>query len=1004
MNTNKKGMEEKMKQLHKNKCLYISLILVIIFLPLGNSLSVIAGNVDSSVVESTNESVENKNFTPMNNSDEEKSNESNSKLSDSSSISETYDSFSEKEKAKIESDMSDNSKEIDYSNEQNINRLNPDNSYPGPVLAGSKSGDSIMYGEPNLFDTMQGDISTAWWRTINHLVSRRVIENFLNDRLNSSSEYELGYRKGDKVTVPLNMGFWEGSNLFDKPSGINFTGRTNISGGGQPYFEQIVPSMSNDRVKINNGNDYSIMIDAWDIPNRPSSWTDRNFRSALSTNSTQPEHASLVPIFASRNGSNSVTYPNGNDNYKLTFYGDSSNSQWLEIERLNTTFEPNNQLPFEIYIGYYGRYNTFNSNYIGSGKYNWNGYSLSTETGKFTAKGDVRTEKPDNLSIIQKSIPTYKVGQKITSEEIKKYVDWSGNHSFSEISILGDNLDYTISSQDLGEKKLDFTLQETLDDKSRSINFEFKFNVDAELNVEMKQADILLGTNTSFINPKGFIESVKLGNTELSSQEYDAEFVELPNTTVLGISQTKIRVSLKNSSKSTETSSEAKIIWGSTIVSRANSSGDVDVSVSLLDKEGTPYLNANKGFGFSNYEGLLSRPNLSIHRNKSSNQILNLSYGTVKNSPEKLAELWNQGFNSIDSKYGDVVKYSVNNYGSAGTNSKGSNTWISRNDSLVRETQGYDEAYYELTKDGYRLMNINQLVVNNSNKIPLNISQEEMDENVMDFISIPSHISNPKDYRMEFESVDTSTSGKKTSTIKVYQRLQSGGEFMTTYSVNYTVNPEIEETDYDVEGNKISETKKTSFDYGTQFIPSPTKYLEKEGILYAYKGWLEENEVPGIDTPRKGIPEPTKIESKLNYIYEKADKYISVTIPTEIVFGTFDNTEVVKSKKYGIKNNSKEFTTNVSLESFREVKTSVKLLGENEAPDETKDSARLNLLINDEPKIKGLNETKRNISLVDIEPENTANMGIDGEYYAKTSKINIVEYKTILKFKAVSGK
>lgn len=529
--------------------------------------------------------------------------------------------------------------------------------------------------------------------------------------------------------------------------------------------------------------------------------------------------------------------------------------------------------------------------------------------------------------------------------------------------------------------------------------------INDRLIVETKEANVYLGTNSSLISPQIFIDSVKLGDQKLTDNDYKVEYLAEFDTSIIGNPQVSLKITLdSDSNKFVEVTSTANVKYGSTIISRAEDTKDVDVSVSLLDEDGIPYLNANQGFGFSTYGGLLSRPSLSIYRNTSSYRILNLSYGTVKNTPEELAELWNQEFNSIDLRYGDVVKYSVARFANVMTNSKGDNTWISRNDSLVRETQGYKDAYYELTKDGYRLMNINQLVVNNSNEIPLNISQEEMDENVMDFISIPSHISNPEDYRMEFESVDTGTSGEKTSTINVYQKLQSGGEFRTTYSVNYTVNPEIEETDYDVEGNRISETKKTSFDYGTQFIPSPTKYLEKDDNLYIYKGWLQNTEEPGVDVPKEGIPSTTEKESKFYYIYEKADKYINVTIPTEMVFGTFDNTEEVKSNKYEIKNNSKELTTNVSLDSFREIKTSVKLLGENETPDETKDSARLNLLINDETKIKGLNGAKFNIPLADIEPENTATMGINGEYYAKTSQINIVEYNTILKFKAVSGK
>ncbi|EJN2365991.1 hypothetical protein NPL43_002962, partial [Listeria monocytogenes] len=535
--------------------------------------------------------------------------------------------------------------------------------------------------------------------------------------------------------------------------------------------------------------------------------------------------------------------------------------------------------------------------------------------------------------------------------------------------------------------------------------YEVEFEVeDDRLIVETKELDILLGTNISLLSPESFIDSVKLGNQELTTNDYKVEYVAEFDTSITGNPQVSLKITLNSdSNKFVEVNSKANVKYGSTIISKANYTEDVDVSVSLLDNKGVPYLNANQGFGFKVSELLLSRPNMSIYRDSTYKQILSVNYGTVKNKRKDLAKTWNESFDKVDLEYGDVVKYSVNDYGSSETNSKGENTWISRNESLVRETRGHNEAYYELTTSGYRLMNINQLEVNNSNKVSLNTSKEEMDKNILSYINIPSHISNSQDYRMEFERVDTNSSGKKTSTIEVYQRLQTGGEFMTTYSVNYTVNPEIEETSYDVEGNKIVETKKTSFDYGTQFKPSPTKYLEKDDNLYVYKGWLENTEEPGVDVPKEGIPSATEKESKFYYIYEKADKYINVTIPTEMVFGTFDNTEEVKSNKYEIKNNSKELTTSVMLDSFESVSTSVKLLGENDEPDEKIDSARLNLLINDEPKIKGFNETKSDIELANIEPENKITIGINGEYYDKTSKTNIVEYNTTLKFKAISG-
>lgn len=553
---------------------------------------------------------------------------------------------------------------------------------------------------------------------------------------------------------------------------------------------------------------------------------------------------------------------------------------------------------------------------------------------------------------------------------------------------------------------IDMWYREFKQTMNQAIRVDFQdLKMDEKLTVETKEGTVPLGTTGNLINPQEFVKTVRLGERELSSDEYTVELTNKPYTSKIGKYDCKIKVTLRDSpDKEVESDVKANIVWGSSIVSKARSSGAIDSSVSLLDNNGVPYLKATEGNGFSRQGHLLSRPRFDVYRETQGNKIFSVTNETVKNSPQKLMNIWNGYFSNAEFKYGDVMSYTVYNYGAASSNENGKNTWVSRNNSLTRETQGYRDALYEFTENGLRLMQINQLKITNGNRVPLNTTKEEMNQNIDKYISIPTHIKNPEDYRMEFESIDTTTSGNKTSKINVYQQLQSGGEFKMSYSVNYTVNPTIEETSYDAKGNAISDVKKTTFDFGKEYRPNPEKYINKDDELYVYQGWLEYPMTPGKDTPNQGVPNATKVERKLYYIYEKADKYINVTIPTEIVFGTFDDTEEVKSNKYEIKNNSKELTTNVSLESFQGSSTSVKLLGENEDPDETKDSARLNLLINDESKIKGLNEAKFNISLADLEPENTATMGINGEYYARTSQIHIVEYNTKLKFKAVSGK
>lgn len=527
--------------------------------------------------------------------------------------------------------------------------------------------------------------------------------------------------------------------------------------------------------------------------------------------------------------------------------------------------------------------------------------------------------------------------------------------------------------------------------------------VNDRLVVETKNSDVLLGTKNENIKVNDFISSVKLGDVILKEEQYTTEIIGFPDTSSLGIKNIKLKVSLaENTSKKVESSANANIVWGSTIVVKSNSLSDINASVSLLDFNGSPYLNANGGTGFRNVN-LTSRPHIKIKRESDSNTVLDAGYYTVGQSTKQLADMWNKIFESARLEYGDVLTIKVNQY-NGGANWLGKNTFISRNNVLKTETTGFEYAYYELTSNGYRLMHLNQLSVINNNKVQLGTSKEEMNKNIHAFLSIPSHITNSEDYRMEFDSVDTDTAGKKTTTINVYEKLQTGGEFKTTYQVNYTVNPRVEESSFDEDGQSLSEMKQTDFDFGTKFTPNPAKYLTKDNDLYVYKGWLSDGEVPGTDTPNEGSPSATETTKKYYYIYEKADKYINVTIPTEMVFGTYENTEKVTSKSYQLKNNSNEFTTKVTLDKFEKVKSDVNLLGESEdEPTSSEKSAKLSLLVEGKPLINGLNESVENKEIVDLMPASTANLSIDGKYFGDKKEKNIVEYNTKLKFKSIEG-
>lgn len=511
-----------------------------------------------------------------------------------------------------------------------------------------------------------------------------------------------------------------------------------------------------------------------------------------------------------------------------------------------------------------------------------------------------------------------------------------------------------------------------------------------------------LGSDASLLSPSLFIKNVKMGDKVLTSSEYKLSFESLPKTDITGKKEVKVKVTMTDSSnKSLVVSSQANVVWGSTIASRMQGGkSGINASVSLLEKNGKPYLNANEGDGFGT-GNLYSRPAFSIYHESENNRILNASYGTVNQTPGALASKWNVKFSEIELNYGDVMTYSVRKFSPSTTNEHGENTFISRDNTLTRETLGYDYAYYELTSTGYQLMGINRMKITNDNHVALNTTKEEMNKHIADYI-VPSNVPDPEGYRMEFVDVDTETSGKKTSTVNVWEKLKSGGEYRKTYEVNYVVDPTVEESSYDTEGEQLEGPTKTTFEYGRNFTPSPKNYLTKDNDLYIYQGWLENDETPGKDKIKAGIPSPTQKENKYYYIYKKADKFINVTMPTEIVFGTYENTEKVDSKSYEIKNNSSEIKTEVTMKAFEKEKSDVTLLGGNEGePTKEERSAKLNLVVNETEKIKGLNETVTNETIGIIKPQDIISIGINGKYFGDKKEKNIVDYRMKFIFKAV---
>lgn len=533
-----------------------------------------------------------------------------------------------------------------------------------------------------------------------------------------------------------------------------------------------------------------------------------------------------------------------------------------------------------------------------------------------------------------------------------------------------------------------------------TVEYEVLKKAEEPIKLTLQSASLPVGTKSEFVKPEDYVKSVAVGEQQLSTSEYKVSFVDPVNTQVVGKQPTKIKVELKEDNRSIIESTETSITWNHSVVTKS-ADDKIDASVSLLDNQGKPYLVANEGSGLST-ANLSSRPFLYVYRGNTNEALISSGYESVGQAPDKTMNKWNKELETQNFQYGDVLGYKVNKYNSANASEMGAKTWTSRDEKLVKETEGYDLAYYEMTREGYRLMQLNQLEIN-PKLISVNqgTTKEEMNTHAADAMVIPKHIKNSEDYRFEFASVDTKTSGKKQTKMNVYEKLNTGGEFMSTYDVEYVVNPQVTEQFFNSKGKKLQKEIKTDFDFNTTYQVKPNNYLTIDSELYVYQGWLLGDKKPGKDKPTEGQPPEAKDSITYQYIYKSADNMIDMTIPTELLFGTEDNSSEITSKAYKIKNNSKEISTEVILGDFKKEASDVKLLKKTDKdPTNQELTARLNLMADQQIVINSLTEKTKNQPIKKLEPEASTDINLSGQYFGPLETGVNVKYQMGFKFKA----
>ncbi|WP_288394533.1 hypothetical protein [uncultured Vagococcus sp.] len=528
---------------------------------------------------------------------------------------------------------------------------------------------------------------------------------------------------------------------------------------------------------------------------------------------------------------------------------------------------------------------------------------------------------------------------------------------------------------------------------SRPIDYEVKDGLTMELNT----ANVPVGTPKSAIKTEDYVKEVYMGDKKLDPSEYTVSIINDINTNKVGEQNTEIKIEAINGKKATGTT-QTNIVWGSTLISLGSNKKDMDTSVSLLDNNGKPYLVANEGTGLSTVNRLDSRTTMNIYRGNDRKENYRATNITVNQKPLDLMNRWNNEFQSYDLAYGDVLTYTVFNYGQAAKNENGQNTWISKDGELVKETEGHDVAYYELTPEGFNLLKLNQLKINPTLiQVNQGAEQDEMNQKAKEILIG----ANASDYEFEFAEFDTSKSGKQSGKVNVTETLSTKGKFTTTYDVDYMVNPQVTEIYVTENGEELKTPTLTNFDFGTEYQVSPENFITVDGDLYIYQGWLEDSQTAGKDTPRKETPKAVKEATTFQYIYKKADNMIDMTIPTEMIFSTERESKNIVSKKQAFKNNSKDVSTEIIMTEFVSKKSDVKLLTEKDAdPKKEVNEARFNLMKEEQIAIDSLNEKTKEQSITTLKSGETTDISLAGKYFGSQDKKKHVDYQMNFKFKA----
>ncbi|WP_430616417.1 hypothetical protein [Enterococcus sp. DIV0176] len=367
------------------------------------------------------------------------------------------------------------------------------------------------------------------------------------------------------------------------------------------------------------------------------------------------------------------------------------------------------------------------------------------------------------------------VTQGMTHEALDQRIgDFLSTESFNNVKVK-EFVSYPDTSK-LGTTSAVIKVEETLQSGGTfEFNYTVPFTIVKTLEVSAKTiADISLGTTLSN-NAKDY---VNVKSTPEAEDKLVFEWISDPiSASTVGTHQAKVRVTSPTYQVSKEIIIDYKVLYGKSIVLGEPSM----IALSLLDKAGNPNLVTT---GLNTSTNLSMRPNITAYRKNIDQKLFELKTDTVYQTSKELASSWSKELQTTSLIYGDVLSIETFHQNDPTFPLMGAQTYVSRNEQLVKEAEGYQKALYEVTTGGYSLLNINRLTPSNQ-EVTQGMTHEALDQRISDFLSTES-FNNVK--VKEFVSYpDTSKLGTTSAVIKVEETLQSGGTFEFNYTVPFIV-------------------------------------------------------------------------------------------------------------------------------------------------------------------------------------------------------------------------